>query len=177
MSFLYIFSFLFVCSSGNQKLFFAKFFVESVGNVKQVSNKKNQNFKVSYFLVWTFSMKWFLDSWLYENRPTNFISLIRNSNYYNYSSPSIRSHFQAISGHFWGLPFTLSERRVFKIFHFSVFKQRDFFMLNKIRIESEILASKVDLIIWLWRPIPKKWEETRGFMFWRFLSWDIGLNQ
>jgi hypothetical protein len=29
------------------------------------------------------------------------------------------------------------------------------------------------LKFWLWRQVPKKWQITRGFMFWRFLSWGI----
>jgi hypothetical protein len=34
-------------------------------------------------------------------------------------------------------------------------------------------SGTLSLNFWLWRKVSKNWQVTRGFMFWRFLSWGI----
>jgi hypothetical protein len=48
-------------------------------------------------------------------------------------------------------------------------------MLNKIRTELEIFASKVDhpAVTLKTRTVPEKLQVTRGFMLWFFLNWGI----
>ncbi len=120
MSFLYIFSFLFVCSGGKQKLFFAKFFVESVGNVKQVSNKNNQKFRSFLFFGLNFFNEMifgFLTLW----ESTRFYQLYFTDKEFKLKLDQIRfsvTNFPFLIIELNLFPFsTLSERKVFKIFH------------------------------------------------------------